>query len=92
MGDLGERAFRTPHRYGGEGAEALGPARDELGGIVVAAPRQRPRGGLLAEADAGLRQRGERDHDAARVHQFERGWAPVKLFPMADSWRQTASR
>ena len=49
-----------------------GPARDELGGVVVAAPRQRPRARLVAEADAGLRQRGERDLDAAGVHQFER--------------------
>src|SRR5262245_32932939 len=61
-----------PHRDGAECAEALGPSRDELGRIVVAAPRQLLRARPADEADAGLRQRRERDLDAVRVHQLER--------------------
>ena len=69
--DLVESALHGPHRDGGECAEAPGPARGELGRVVVAAARQRLRLGLAAEADAGLRQRGERDLDAAGIHQIQ---------------------
>ena len=41
--DLVDRPVHVPHRHGAEGAEALGPARDQLGRIVVAAARQRLR-------------------------------------------------
>jgi len=38
-----------------------------------------------AEADAGLRQRRERDLDAVRIHHVERErWRPIRIF--ADGW------
>src|ERR1700756_4353791 len=72
IGDLLERALYAPHRHRAESAEARGPTRDEPGRVVVAAPRQRLRVRLAAEADAGLRQRRERDLDAVRIHYLER--------------------
>src|SRR5438067_582975 len=58
IGDLLERILHAAHRHRAESTEALGPARDELGGVVVATPCQRPRACLAGEADAGLAGEG----------------------------------
>src|SRR6516225_5683348 len=80
MGDLCAGAVHASHRHGGEGPEARGPARDELGRVFVAAARERLAVRRRAEADAGLRQRGERNLDAVRIHQIERElWRPFRI-------------
>src|SRR5215471_5874837 len=79
--DLVERALGAPHRHRAERAEALGPARDELGRVVIAAPCQRLRARLATEPDAGLRQRREGNLDAVRIHHIERELRrPIRIF------------
>src|SRR5262249_19731111 len=81
IGDLVERALGAPHRYRAESAEALGPARDELGRVVIAAPCQGLCARLAAKADARLRQRREGNLDAVRIHHIERElWRPIRIF------------
>src|SRR5262249_20233356 len=70
IGDLVERTLYAPHRHRAESAEARGPARDELGRVVIAAPCQGLRARLAAKADAGLRQRREGNLDAVRIHHI----------------------
>src|SRR6516225_2818820 len=57
IGDLVERALGAPHRYRAESAEALGPAHDELGRVVIAAPCQGLRARLAAKPDAAMTTR-----------------------------------
>src|SRR5262249_7298861 len=79
--DLVERALGAPHRHRAKSAEALGPARDELGRVVIAAPCQGERARLTAEADARLRQRREGNLDAVRIHHIERELRrPIRIF------------
>src|SRR4029453_2171843 len=81
IGDLIERALYAPHRHRAKRAEARGPARDELGRVVVATPCQGLRAPLAAEADAGLRQRRQGNLDAVRIHHIERElWRPIRIF------------
>src|SRR5262249_10804854 len=80
ISNLVERALDAPYRHRAERAKALGPTGDELGRVIVATSRQRLCARLAAEADAGLRYRGERDLDAGCVHQVEREWRrPVRI-------------
>src|SRR5262249_57635400 len=79
--DLVECALGAPRRYRAESAEALWPARDELGRVVIAAPCQGLRARLAAKADAGLRQRREANLDPLRIHHIERELRrPIRIF------------
>jgi hypothetical protein len=70
---LGERGVDVGQRQHGQPGEALGRRRDELGGALVDQAGELVGQPLVAEEDAGRRQRHDRGVDVVALHELVGG-------------------